>query len=65
MGNISQPYLVLIITLTIWDIIWKGIGLWHAARNNQRNWFVVLLVINSIGILPIVYLRFNQKKQKK
>ncbi len=55
--------LIWIIPLMVWDLVWKAIGLWHAARNNQRGWFVALLLINSVGILPIAYLRFFQKKR--
>jgi hypothetical protein len=48
------PYAMYVVL--IWSIIWKGLALWHSAKNNQRNWFVVLLVINTVGILDIVYL---------
>jgi hypothetical protein len=48
-------------------VIWKGIALWKAAQLNQRNWFVVILVsmliINTFGILEILYLfRFAKKR---
>jgi hypothetical protein len=56
----SNPYFLII--LGIWELFWKGIALWKAGRNNQRNWFIGLLVINTIGILPIIYLQFFQKK---
>lgn len=47
-----------IVVLVIWDIIWRGLALWHSARKNQLFWFLPLLVINSIGILPIIYLLY-------
>jgi len=50
--------------LIIWSAIWKGIGLWKAGRNNQLAWFVVLFILNTAGILPIVYIVFFQKKRK-
>ncbi len=46
----------LVIIIVLWDLLWKGIALWHAARRGAKPWFVILLVINSIGILPIIYL---------
>ena len=59
------PYALLwIIPLLIWELIWKGIGLWHAARNSQKWWFVAILILNTIGLLPIVYLVFFNKKHK-
>ena len=51
-----------VLPFAIWDLIWKGFALWRAGRNNQPNWFIALLVVNSIGILPIVYLLGFQKK---
>ncbi|MFH1439591.1 MAG: DUF5652 family protein [Candidatus Woesearchaeota archaeon] len=57
--------LVWLIPLMVWETIWKGIGLWKSARNNQLAWFVCIIIFNTIGILPIVYLLFFQKKAKK
>jgi hypothetical protein len=42
--------------ILLWSLIWKGIALWKSARNDQRYWFVALLVINTAGILEILYL---------
>ncbi len=52
-----------LIPVLIWEMVWKGIALWRAGRNNQIEWFVVLLLVNTIGILPIVYLTYFQKKK--
>ncbi len=52
----------LIALLAAWDIIWKAIGLWKAARNSQKYWFVFILFINTVGILPMIYLKFYQKR---
>ena len=46
----------LFIIVILWDLFWKGIALWYAARRGSKPWFVIILVVNSIGILPIVYL---------
>jgi len=52
------------ILLAAWTLSWKGWALWRAARNEQKIWFVCLLVINLLGILAIVYLLFFQKEGK-
>jgi hypothetical protein len=59
----SHPYILIV--LGIWELFWKGIALWQASQNKQRNWFIGLLIINTIGILPIIYLQFFQKKLSK
>lgn len=47
------PWLLLLI---IWSLFWKGLALWHAGRRGQPWWFVIMLVINTVGILEIIYL---------
>lgn len=42
--------------LILWSIFWKGLALWHSGRKGQPWWFVALLLINSAGILEIIYL---------
>jgi len=50
--------------LIIWSLIWKGLALWKAAREGSKVWFVVLLVLNTAGILDILYLYvFSGKKE--
>ena len=48
--------LPLIAVLAVWSVAIKGYALWHAARNEQKWWFVFLLIVNGIGIPEIVYL---------
>lgn len=50
-----QEYVWLILLVSFWDLLWKGLALWKAARKNDRAWFAALLLINSLGLLPIFY----------
>lgn len=55
----------LLFPLIIWSLIWKGLALWKAARlgtKNSKIWFIVLLVVNTAGILDILYLYVFTKK---
>jgi len=55
----------LILLLVVWELAWKGLALWKAARNNETGWYVALLVFNTVGILPILYIYvFADKKTK-
>jgi len=54
----NQTVFILVI---IWSLIWKGFSLWRAARNTQRNWFIAMLIINTFGILEIIYLFYFSK----
>jgi len=53
-----------ITAIMAWEIAWKGYALWKAARNNQIYWYLPLLLVNTIGILPIVYIFFFRKDRK-
>lgn len=50
--------------LIIRDMIWKGIGLWKAGTKKQLTWFICIFIFNTLGILPIIYVSFFQKKEK-
>jgi len=61
-GDLSQisaligiPWQLLILVI-VWSLIWKGIALWKSARKNQPVWFIILLVVNTMGILEILYI---------
>ena len=47
----------------VWSLVWKGWSLWLAARRGEKLWFLALLLINSLGILEIIYI-FLVAKQK-
>lgn len=49
--------------LVIWSITWKAIAAWHAARNNQLGWFIALFIVNTAGLLEIIYLAFFSKRK--
>lgn len=45
-----------VVLLMLWSIFWKGLGLWHAGRKGDPYWFIAILVLNTAGILEIIYL---------
>ncbi|MFH1209469.1 MAG: DUF5652 family protein [archaeon] len=55
----------LFILLLIWSFIWKGIALWRCAKKNHSTWFVIILIINTLGILEIIYLMIHHREIKK
>ncbi|MCX6708102.1 MAG: DUF5652 family protein [Candidatus Woesearchaeota archaeon] len=61
---IYEQMLIYLLPVIIWEAIWKAVGLWKSARNKQLYWFIAILVVNSVGILPIIYIVFFQKKRK-
>ena len=45
-----------IIILSIWGLIWKSLGFWKSARSNERLWFIGFVILQTLGILEILYL---------
>jgi hypothetical protein len=62
-ASLVSVFVAGIIGLLVWSLIWKGFALWYAGRNNQKAWFIVLLILNTAGILEILYLLFFRKNK--
>lgn len=63
--DFTDQQLVFFGVLALWEMIWKGLALWRAARMSQPYWFLALLIINTAGIFPILYLLFTSKEYAK
>lgn len=59
----------LLTIVVIWSLAWKGLALWKSARARQPIWFIVMLILNTLGILEILYIfvfsRLGSKKEDK
>jgi methionyl-tRNA synthetase len=55
-GEMQIFWFIILALIFIWSIIWKGMALWRAAQKNSYAWFIILLVVNTLGILEILYL---------
>lgn len=53
---LSTEALVALVALLVIITILKGMALWDAARGGKFGWFVALMIINTLGILELVYL---------
>ncbi len=51
-----------VLAISAWELAWKGVALWYAARSGSRNFFVALLLFNTLGILPILYIYVFRKR---
>lgn len=68
LGDIAQQLgvsVLLLVAIFIWSSVWKALALWKAGRKNSVPWFVVLFLVNTVGILEILYIYvFSEMKQK-
>ncbi|MFH1946682.1 MAG: DUF5652 family protein [Candidatus Magasanikbacteria bacterium] len=52
------------ILMILWSLVWKGLALWRAAKNDSKPWFVILLIFNTLGIFEIFYIYVIGKEKK-
>ncbi len=57
----NHPWLIV---LLIWTLVWKGLALWKASKNNHLPVFIALLILNTAGIGEIIYLGYMYFKTK-
>jgi methionyl-tRNA synthetase len=66
--GISLWFLAVIV---IWSIVWKLLAMWKSARKNHLVWFIIFAIVNTVGILEILYIyvfsemRLKAKKEEK
>jgi methionyl-tRNA synthetase len=55
----------LLVVIFIWSFVWKLLALWKSAKKNHIIWFIVLALVNTMGILEILYIyTFSDIKKK-
>ena len=56
----------LIAISVLWTLPWKAVALWKSSRNGDKAWFILLLILNTLGILEIFYIFvFSKRKGDK
>lgn len=59
---INENQTILLI-LVLWALPWKIYALWNAVKSNHKGWFVALVILNTFGILEIIYIFIVAKKK--
>jgi hypothetical protein len=62
LGSIGVLGMIVLAIFLLAEIALKGYALWYAAKRSEKWWFIAILIINTAGILEIVYLVFFVKK---
>lgn len=60
---VQNPWVIYL--MAAWTLPWKGIALWKAAKNNQKVWFIIIFLLNTLAILDIIYIMFVGKEKKE
>ena len=46
----------LLVVVFVWSFVWKLLALWKSARKNHLVWFIAMGILNTMGILEILYI---------
>jgi len=57
-SRFNSPWFLLVLA---WSLFWKGLALWRSAHKGEKVWFVFLFVVNTLGILDIIYLLLTRE----
>jgi hypothetical protein len=57
-------YIIVVVLLVIWIFSWKIYAVWLAVKNNQKKWFITLLLLNTLSLLEMYYVFKVLKKSK-
>lgn len=63
--NLTTTQATLLALALVWELVWKGFALWKAAKYNDQRWFITLMIVSSIGVLPILYLLLRKLEPSK
>ncbi len=55
-GQMKRNRVPVGIVIFLWDAAWKAIAIRRAVQNRQYRWVAPLILVNSVGILPMLYL---------
>jgi hypothetical protein len=53
-----------LVAIELWELPWKGIALWKAARNRHMGWFVTLMLVHLAGLIDIIYIFYFSEIKK-
>ncbi len=44
------------IAVSLYQALWTMLGCWFSARNDDKIWFIVIALSNTMGLVEIIYL---------
>lgn len=63
--GLTPTTITLIIIAAVWSSVWKAFALYRAGKVADPVWFVVLFLVNTLGILEIIYLFIFSKRASR
>jgi hypothetical protein len=60
--GLIQNHMVVFGLIVVWSLVWKILAMLRTFDRRDKAWFVVLLLVNTLGILEIIYYFVFSKK---
>jgi hypothetical protein len=60
----SIQLFILFLFLTIWSLVWKIFAVWKAVREGAKPWYIAMMILNTAGILEIIYIFFVSRRKR-
>ena len=64
-SQMAPELMPIFLIIILFELILKGFALWKAAKKDDKYWFIAILVLNTLGILPLIYLVFIKRDVHK
>jgi methionyl-tRNA synthetase len=65
MDTLTTSQALILTFAIVWSLGWKGWALWRAARHTAKVWYIVLLLVNTLGLLEILYIFVFSKHESE
>ena len=62
---IAQNEMFFLLVTLLWVLPWKGYALWKAAQRADKVWYVALLLVQTLGLLEIIYVFYFADRPRK
>ncbi len=60
----ATSMIILLVVVFVWSLAWKSVALWKSARRKQMAWYIIMLILNTAGILEIIYIFVISKRKE-
>ena len=64
LGGEARAFWTLVL-VQLWELPWKSVALWRAARNKHLGWFITLVLVHIAGLIDIIYIFYFSEPKKK
>ena len=60
--EMMAPMIFVLALLVLLELMLKGVALWRAARMTMPGWFIALMILNTAGIFPLLFIVFTNTR---